>query len=45
MSGGTQASAILDLRRVHTLADCFPSHPWQTISTRIFVADSGARIL
>lgn len=38
MSPKPQASATLDLLLVRRLAECFPSDPWQTISTRTFIA-------
>ena len=38
MSPKPQISATLDLLLVKQLAKCFPNDPWQTISTRTFIA-------
>jgi hypothetical protein len=34
-----QGAAKLDLPRVRQLVECFPSNPWRTIFTRVFIAD------
>jgi hypothetical protein len=45
MSDQPQGLATLDLRLVSQLAERFPNDPWQTICTRVFIADRNGRCL